>query len=114
MRTGQPAKILRLHFSEHDRVEGRPLHEVIVEKCRQMGIAGATVFRGLEGYGESAHIHRHHLLTHELPIVVTIIDSDENVRRLIPVVEGLLDTGLIAISDVEVFRIQNSPTDQDI
>jgi hypothetical protein len=50
MRTGQAAKILRLHFSEHDRVEGTPLHEVIVEKCRQMGIAGATVFRGIEGY----------------------------------------------------------------
>jgi uncharacterized protein len=104
----QPAKILRCHFSEHDRYEGKPLYEVIVEKCRDLGIAGATVFRGLEGYGESAEIYRSHLLTHELPIIVTVVDSQANIERLQPVVEEMMDTGLIAISDVEIVRIQKS------
>ena len=106
MEAPRPAKLLRLHFSEHDKHDGKPLYEAIVEKCRELSIAGATVFRGLEGYGESAEIHRSHLLSHDLPIVVTIVDSAENVKRLLPVVESMMDKGLIAVSDVEVFRIR--------
>src|SRR3972149_3385880 len=98
METPRPAKLLRLHFSERDKYEARPLYEAVVEKCREMSIAGATVFRGLEGYGESAEIHRSHLLSHDLPVVVTIVDSEDNIRRLLPVVEGMMDKGLIAIS----------------
>ena len=103
-----PAKILRLHFSEHDRYRGKPLYEAVVEKCRELHIAGATVYRGLEGYGETAEMHKSHLLTHDLPIVVSIVDSAENVARLLPVVEEMMDKGLIAMSDVEMIRIQRS------
>jgi hypothetical protein len=102
----RPAKLLRLHFSERDKYEGKPLYEAIVEKCRELTIAGATVFRGLEGYGESAEIHRSHLIGHDLPIAVTIVDSGENIQRLLPVLEEMMDRGLIAISDVEVRRIR--------
>ena len=102
------AKLLRLHLSEEDKYEGKPLYEAIVGKCHEMSIAGATVFKGLQGYGESAEIHRAHLLTHDQPIIVTIIDTDDKIRRLLPVLEGMMDTGLIAISDVEVKRI-NKP-----
>jgi len=105
MQPSHPAKLLRLHFSENDKYQGKPLYEAVVEKCRELSIAGATVFRGLEGYGESAEIHSHHLVGHDQPIVVTIVDSEENIRRLLPVVEEMLDTGLIAISDVEAARI---------
>src|SRR5436309_1609225 len=108
MQPSRPAKILRLHFSEHDKHHGKPLYEAIVQKCRELSIAGATVFRGLEGYGESAEIHRHHLLVRDQPIVITIIDSEENILRLLPVIEDMMDTGLIAISDVEVARIQSA------
>ncbi len=108
MPTLTPAKILRLHFSEQDRYQGKPLYEAIVEKCRELRIAGATVYRGLEGYGETAEVHRPHLLAHDLPIVVTVIDSAENVARLLPVVEDMMDKGMIAISDVEIIRIQRS------
>ena len=73
-----------------------------------MKIAGATVFRGLEGYGESAEIHRSHLLSHDLPVVVQIVDSEENIQRLLPVVEDMMDKGLIAVSDVKVMRIQKT------
>ncbi len=109
MQTYQPAKLLRLHFTEQDRYQGKPLYDAIVEKCREMKIAGATVFRGLEGYGDTAEIHRARVLTHELPIVVQIIDSEENIRRLLPVLEDMMDKGLIALSDVKIARIQKTP-----
>jgi PII-like signaling protein len=114
MLNGQPAKLLRLHLNERDQRDGKPVYETIVQKCRELGIAGATVFRGVEGFGESAEIHRSHLLTHDLPIVVTVVDSEENIRRLLPVVEEIVDTGLIAMSDVEVVRIQRKVRQPDV
>jgi PII-like signaling protein len=99
---------MRLHFSEHHRYKGKPLYEAIVEKCLELKILGATVLRGLEGYGGMAQIHRSHLLTHDLPIVVTIVDSAENIDRLAPVVEEMMETGLIAVSDVQIRRIQKN------
>ena len=102
----QPAKLLRLHFTERDVYAGKPLYEAVVEKCREMKISGASVFRGLEGYGDTAEIHRPHLLTHDLPIVVQIVDSEENIKRLLPVLENMMDKGLMAISGVEIARVQ--------
>jgi PII-like signaling protein len=99
---------MRLHFSEHHRYKGKPLYEAIVQKCLELKIAGTTVLRGLEGYGGMAQIHRSHLLTHDLPIVITIVDSAENIERLAPIVEEMMDTGLIAVSDVQIKRIQKS------
>lgn len=104
----QTAKLLRLHLSEGDRFEGRPLFEAVLDKCRELGLSGATVFRGLEGYGETAEIHRHHLIGHDQPIVIMIIDQPEALSRLIPIVEGMMDTGLIATSDARVKRVQKS------
>ena len=109
MRTVKKAKLLRLHFSEDDKYNGKPLYEAIVAKCQDLKIAGATVFRGLEGYGETAEIHRRHIVRSDQPIVVTIVDTEENLERLIPVVAEMMDTGMIATSDVEYIRIQKSP-----
>ena len=109
MRTVKKAKLLRLHFGEGDRHKGKPLYEAIVSRCLELKIAGATVFRGLEGFGETAEIHRHHLVRKEQPIVVTIVDTEENLARLIPEVEEMMDTGMIATSDVEYMRIERSP-----
>jgi len=103
----QQAKLLRLHFSEHDRYEGVPLYEALVGTCQKLGIAGITVFRGMEGYGESAEMHRARVLTHHQPIMVTIVESAENVARLMPEIERMVDTGTIAISDVEMIRVRN-------
>ena len=101
----QPGKLLRVHLSESDRYEDRPLYEVIVSKCREYGLAGATVFRGLEGYGETAEIHRHHLTNSDQPIVVMVIDTPDAIDRLIPVIEAMMNTGLIAVSDVNIQRV---------
>jgi len=107
MQIGHPAKMLRLHLSETDKYEGKPLYEAVVQKCRDLSIAGATVLRGVEGYGESAQIHRHHLLTHDQPIVVIVVDREENIGLLLPVIEGMMDTGLITVSDVDMRRISS-------
>jgi len=110
MRTVKKAKLLRLHFGESDRYNGKPLYEAIVNRCLELKIAGATVLRGLEGFGETAEIHRHHLTRKDQPIVVTIVDTEENLARLIPEVEEMMDTGMIATSDVEYMRIEKPPT----
>lgn len=102
------AKLLRLHLSERDRYHGKPLYEAIVEKCRELHIAGATVFRGMEGYGATTELHKSHLFSHESPITVHIVDSAEKIARLVPVLEEMIDTALIAMNDVEVTRIQRS------
>jgi uncharacterized protein len=106
MQPDETAQLLRIHISEGDRFEGKPLYEAIVAKCREMKIAGATVFRGLEGYGESAEMHKAHLARHDLPILISIVDTAENLSRLIPVVEEMMDTGLMAVSGVKVVRVQ--------
>jgi uncharacterized protein len=113
MQTYQPARLLRLHFTERDRYRDKPLYEAIVEKCVELKIAGATVFRGLEGFGDNAEINRSHLLTHDLPIVIQIVDSEENIQRLLPVVEDMMDKGVIAMSHVEVLRIQKAARTPD-
>ena len=108
MRTIKKAKLLRLHFGESDQYKGKPLYEAIVHRCKELKIAGATVFRGLEGYGETAEIHRHRAIKKDQPIIVTIVDTEENLSRLLPEIEQMMDTGMIATSEVEYMRIQKT------
>ncbi|HLV94486.1 MAG TPA: DUF190 domain-containing protein [Candidatus Acidoferrales bacterium] len=100
------AKMLRIHFGEDDKWEDKPLYRVIVEKCRELDIAGATVFRGTEGYGASTLIRRPHLLSfsHDAPLMVSVIDSEEKIQKLLPFLDRMVGEGLIAISDVEVIK----------
>lgn len=108
MRQVQPGKILRIHISETDRHRGKPLYEAIVAKCRELKIAGATVFLGLEGYGETAEMHRAHLVHSNRPIVITIVDTAENIERLVPVLAEMMDTGLMASSEAQMIRIEKT------
>jgi uncharacterized protein len=99
------AKMLRIHFGEDDKWHNKPLYEAIVIKCRELDIAGATVFRGIEGYGASTLIHKRHLLfSSDRPIMVTVIDTEEKVSQLIPALDEMVNEGLIAMSEVEVIR----------
>jgi PII-like signaling protein len=98
------AKMLRIHFGEDDKWQGKPL-EAIVAKCRELDIAGATAFRGIQGYGASTLIHKSHLLwSSDRPIMVSVVDTQENINKLLPVLDEMVGEGLIAISDVEVIR----------
>ena len=99
------AKMIRIHFGEDDRWHGKPLHEAIIEEARRQDLAGATAYRGIEGYGASTRIHRKHLLTSgDLPIMVAIIDTADKIERFLPALREMVSEGLIAISDVEVIR----------
>ncbi|MFZ1142421.1 MAG: DUF190 domain-containing protein [Candidatus Sulfotelmatobacter sp.] len=99
------AKMLLIHFGEDDKWHGKPLYEAIVAKCRELDIAGATVFRGIEGYGASTLIHKKHLLrSADRPIMVSVIDTEQNVNKLLPALDEMVDEGLIAMSEVEVIR----------
>jgi PII-like signaling protein len=99
------AKMLRIHFGEDDKWQDQPLYEAIVIKCRELDMAGATVFRGIEGYGASTLIHKRHLLrSSDRPIMVSVIDTEEKIRSLIPALDKMVDEGLIAMSEVEVIR----------
>jgi len=100
------AKMLRIHFGENDKWNEKPLYRAIVEKCRELDLAGATVFRGIEGYGASTLIHRAHLLSFssDAPIMVSVIDSEENIRKLLPFLDQMVGEGLIAMSDVDVVK----------
>jgi PII-like signaling protein len=99
------SKMLRIHFGEDDKWQGKPLYEAIVGKCRELDIAGATVFRGIEGYGASTLIHKAHLLrSSDRPIMVSVIDTEPNIRKLLPALDEMVDEGLIAMSEVEVIR----------
>jgi uncharacterized protein len=106
MKLAGKAKMLRIHFGENDKWNDKPLYRAIVEKCRELDIAGATVFRGIEGYGASTLIHRAHLLSFssDAPIMVSVIDSDENIQKLIPFLDQVVGEGLIAVSEVEVIK----------
>jgi uncharacterized protein len=105
MRLEGKAKMLRIHFGEDDKWHDKPLYEAIVMKCRELDIAGATVFRGIEGYGASTLIHKQHLLwSSDRPIMVSVVDTEEKIKTLIPALDEMVDEGLIAMSEVEVIR----------
>ena len=105
MKLSGKAKMLRIHFGEDDKWQNKPLYEAIIMKCRELDIAGATVFRGIEGYGASTLIHRSHLLrSSDRPIMVSVIDAEQNIAKLLPVLDEMVGEGLIAISEVEVIR----------
>jgi PII-like signaling protein len=109
MKAGGAAQMIRIHFGEDDRWQGKPLYEAIVEEARRQDLAGATVYRGIEGYGASSRIHRKHLLTSsDLPVMVCIIDEAQKIEQFLPILEQMVYEGLIAISDVEVIRYSPS------
>jgi PII-like signaling protein len=80
------ARMLRIHFGEGDKWHGKPLHEAILAKCVELGMAGATVYRGIEGFGASTRIHHasHWTFSKDAPIMLTIIDKEERIAVLIP------------------------------
>jgi uncharacterized protein len=100
------ARMLRIHFGEGDKWQDKPLHEAIFAKCMELGMAGATVFKGIEGYGSSTRIRHtsHWKFSKDAPIMLTIIDREQQINRLIPHLDAMVEEGLIVMSDVDVIR----------
>jgi len=105
-----PAKLLRVFFGEADKWHGEPLYDAIVKRLRMMDIAGVTVYRGILGYGAKGHEHKKSFLhvSRDLPIMLSVIDTPEKIRAAAQVVEGMLEDGLLAVSDVEMVRLVRS------
>jgi PII-like signaling protein len=98
------AKMVRIHLSESDKWHDKPVHEAILAKCLELGIAGVTVYRGLEGFGTSARVHhaRGWPFSKDAPIMVSVIDTPLQVESLLPHLDSMVAEGIVAISDVHV------------
>jgi PII-like signaling protein len=107
-----PAKRLRIYLCEQDRRGGKPVYQEIVHKAKELGLAGATVFRGLMGYGANSIIHTVKIvdLSCDLPILVEIIDSEEYVNKFLPYLDDVIKEGLIIMDDVEIIRYGPTPS----
>jgi PII-like signaling protein len=108
--------LLRIFIGESDRHEGKPLYEWIVLEARRLGLAGATVLRGLEGYGAHSRLHTAKVLrlSSDLPIVVEIVDTREKIESLVPVIDSAIGEGLVTIEPVEIrlYRSRKKPKDE--
>lgn len=111
MKEQYEARMLRIHLGEGDQWKGKPLHEAIVAKCQELGLAGAIVYRGIEGYGTSTRIHHasHWRFSRDAPIMVSVIDREEQISKLLPYLDTIVEEGLIAMSRVEVIRYSRAP-----
>jgi PII-like signaling protein len=106
MQIPKQAVLLRIFIGEDDRFEGTPLHEAIVVKAREQHLAGATVLRGPMGYGKSSRLHTTKILrlSEDLPLVIEIVDSEDNINRFLPLLDGMMDSGLITLEKVQVLQ----------
>jgi PII-like signaling protein len=106
-----PAKRLSVFVGESDRHHRKPLYVEIVHRAHAAGLAGATVLRGIEGFGASNHVHTTRLLslTEDLPVVVVVVDAAERIERFARELDELITEGLVVIEDVEVVRYVGRP-----
>lgn len=104
MRVNETGVLLRVFVGESDRFDGKPLHEAIVHKVRELGLAGATVLRGTEGFGANSVVHKSSLLemSTDLPVVIEIVDADEKIKRLLPHLEPMVREGMITMEHVVI------------
>ena len=104
------ARLLRVFIGEQDKVNGRPLHEAIMQAAKDLGVAGVTVLRGVESYGASSTVHTAKILrlSEDLPLVVEIVDSQERIDAFLPALDDLMAEsgggGLVTLEAVEVIR----------
>jgi PII-like signaling protein len=112
MKSEGTGKLLRIFIGESDRHAGQPLFEAIVRKAHELGLAGATAWQGIEGFGARSRIHTAKILrlSEDLPIVVEIVDAEEKIRALLPHIDAMMQSagsgGLITMENVQVIRYE--------
>jgi PII-like signaling protein len=96
--------LMRIHIGERDKHEGRPLYEAIVHLLRQRGMAGATVFRGIMGFGASAGVHTEKVLrlSLDLPIVIECVETEEKIQAVLPELDRMIGGGLVTLERARV------------
>lgn len=110
MKLPQEAERLRIYTGESDTAGGRPLHEIIVEEARRAGLAGATVLRGVAGFGANSLVHTTKILrlSEDLPMVTEIVDAPEKIDAFLPLMDGLIKEGLVVREKVTVLVYRHS------
>lgn len=106
MKLPQEGMLLRIFIGEADKYQGKPLYEQIVLKAKEMNLAGATVVRGLMGFGAHSRVHTAKVLrlSEDLPIVVEVVDTEENLNKFMPFLDETVDEGLMTIERVRVVK----------
>jgi PII-like signaling protein len=106
-------KLLRIFIGEDDKHDGMPLYEWIVRKARENGLAGATVLRGLEGYGAHSRLHTAKILrlSSDLPIVIEIVDTEKKIESFLPLIDDAVGEGLATVEKVEVRFYRSRPSE---
>lgn len=110
MKIAGEGKLLRIFIGESDRYHWRPLYEALVRKARELGLAGATVWRGIEGYGAASRIHTAKILrlSQDLPLVIEIVDTEERIREALPeldaMLEGASSGGLVTLEKADIIK----------
>ncbi|MPZ56572.1 MAG: DUF190 domain-containing protein [Rhizobiales bacterium] len=109
MQLPRDAVLLRIFLGEDDKHDRQPLYEAIVLKAREMGLAGATMLRGPMGFGHSSHLHTTKILrlSQDLPIVIEIVDTQEKIDAFLPVLDGMMSSGLVTLERVQVLQYGN-------
>ena len=113
MRIEGPGKRVTVYVGESDRWEHRALYEAIVEMLRREGCAGATVVRGVEGFGKGSRIHTANILrlSEDLPVVITFVDTPQRVDAVLPRLDEMVSGGLVVVEDVHVHRYAGGEKD---
>jgi len=108
--------LLRIFISENDKHDGIPLYEWIVRKAKTENLAGATVIRGLEGFGAHHHIHTSKILrlADDLPIIVEIVDTLEKIDAFIPLIDDVIEEGMATVEDVQIRFYKSRKTPDSI
>ncbi|MBS1788712.1 MAG: DUF190 domain-containing protein [Acidobacteria bacterium] len=106
MKIPEQGQLLRIFIGESDKWQGKPLYEAIILKAREMNIAGATMLRGMMGYGANSRIHTAKILrlSEDLPVVVEIVDSAEMIAALMPHIEEMVTEGLVTLEEIHVVK----------
>ena len=112
MQMPKQALLLRIFTGENDKFDGRPLYEAIVKKAREMHLAGATVLRGPMGFGKSSLIHTDKILrlSMDWPLVIEIVNSEERINEFLPVLDGMMDSGLVTLEKLQVLQYGSDKT----
>jgi hypothetical protein len=97
-------KLVRVFIGESDTWHGKPLYQAIVERVREEGLAGATVLRGIEGFGADSRLHTSRILrlSEDLPVVIEIVDTEEQIARVLPLLDEMVGEGMVTLERVEI------------
>ena len=110
MKLPEEGMLLRIFIGETDSYKGKPLYEQIVLKARELNLAGATVVRGIMGFGADSRMHTAKILrlSEDLPIIIEIVDTEENLQKLQPFLDETVEEGLITLEEVKVIKYRHS------